>query len=170
MTRVFKWSSNRSSKGFQNMPKQWLSVTSDGNPGLKQWLAITSDSNPFFKRRKTRRQKDGCSLQRVRFIRALNYFIFMHPRSDVRFSASFLEKEEKSSFIAKYFLFYDFSWRYLCKTWWYHENFFRNQRKCFQNIHLSIMTKNTLSKDIHMSIIGVKTQFVFQLVSSHNWS
>ena len=96
----------------------------------------------------------------MRFIRALNYFIFMHPRFDVRFSASFLEKEEKSSLIAKYFLFYDFSWKYLCKTWWYHENF-RNQRKCFQNIHLSIMTKNSLSKDIHMSTIGVKTQFVF---------
>ena len=80
----------------------------------------------------------------------------------------FLKKEEKSSLIAKYFLFYDFSWKYLCKTWWYHENF-RNQRKCFQNIHLSIMTKTTLSKDIHMSTIGVKTQFVFQLVSSHNW-
>ena len=31
--------------------KQWLSVTSDGNPGLKLWLAITSDSNPFFKRK-----------------------------------------------------------------------------------------------------------------------
>ena len=42
--------------------KQWLSVISDGNPRLKQWLAITSDSNPLFNRRKTRRQKDGCSL------------------------------------------------------------------------------------------------------------
>ena len=29
---------------------------------------------------------------------SVNYFIFMHPRSNVRFSALFLDKEEKSSF------------------------------------------------------------------------
>ena len=46
---------------------------------------------------------------------------------------------------------------------------FRNQWKTFQNINLSIMTKNLYQKDIQMSTFGVETQFVFQLVSRHNW-
>ena len=73
------------------MPKQWLTVISGGNPGLnngfplfqtetrasKQWLAITSDSNPLFKMRKTRRQKDGCSSQRV----SLYGLLYIHTPS-----------------------------------------------------------------------------------------
>ena len=35
----------------------------------------------------------------------------------------FLKKERNLLSITEYFIFYDFSWRYLCKTWWYHENF-----------------------------------------------
>ena len=71
---------------------QWLSVISDGNPGLNLWLAITSDSNPLFKRKGAVHP-------------SLNYFIFLHPRSDVRFSASFLEQEEKSSLLPNTFSF-----------------------------------------------------------------
>ena len=78
----------------------------------------------------------------------------------------FLNKKRNLLSIAKYFLFYDFSWRYLCKTWWYHENF-RNQRKCFQNIHLSIMTKNSLSKRHTYVYIWCQDTICFQLVSSH---
>ena len=80
----------------------------------KIWLAITSDSNLFFKMGKTRRQKDGCSFYRVKFIRA---WITLHPRSDVRLSASFLVKEEKSSLHLKYFSFNDSSGKYLLLTW-----------------------------------------------------
>ena len=103
--------------------KQWLSVTSDGNPRLKQWLAITSDSNPLFKMRKTRRQKDGCSFQRVSFIRT---WITLYSYTLGLMYASvhhLLQKKRNLLFIAKYFIFYDFSRKYLCKTWWYHESF-----------------------------------------------
>ena len=106
MTRVFKWSSRRSSKGFQNMPKQWLTVISGGNPRFKRWLSVISDGNPglksmafrYFRRkpvlqnngllllqiatrfsnmRKTRRQKDGCSSQRV----SLYGLLYIHTPS-----------------------------------------------------------------------------------------
>ena len=117
MTRVFKWSSNRSSKCFQNMPK-WLSIISDGNPRLKEWFAITSDSNLVFKMRKTRRQKDGCSFQRVPFIRA--WITLYSCALDLMYASvhHFLYKKRNLLFIAKYFIFYDFSRKYLCKTWW----------------------------------------------------
>ena len=80
---------------------KWLTVISDCNPRLKQRFAITSDSNPGFTLGKTRRQKDGCSSYRVKFTWA---WITLYPcfhRNSVRFSALFLEKEEKSSFIPK---------------------------------------------------------------------
>ena len=79
----------------------------------------------------------------------------------------FLYKKRNLIFIAKYFLFYDFSRKYLCKTWWYHENF-RNQRKMLSEYQsLNHDQKTLYQKDIHMSTFGVKTQFVCQLVSSH---
>ena len=122
----------------------------------------------FSNKRKTRRQKDGCSLQRVRFIRA--WITLYSCTLDLMYASvhHFLNKKRNLLFIAKYFLFYDFSRKYLCKTWWYHENFI-NQMKCFKNIHLSIKTKNSLSKDLLMFTIGVKTQFIFKFGSSHNW-
>ena len=58
-------------------------------------LLLLQIATRFSKIRKTRRQKDGCSSQRVSI---MDYFIFIHPRVDVRFSASSLVKEEKSSF------------------------------------------------------------------------
>ena len=87
--------------------KRWLTVISGGNPGLingfplfqtetrasKQWLAITSDSNPIFK---IKEQPSG--LVPLKGCHNMDYFIFIHPRVDVRFSASSLAKEEKSSF------------------------------------------------------------------------
>ena len=82
------------------MPNPWLSVISDGNPGLKLWLAITSDSNPLFKRKENTSPKRRLFLTKGAVHPSLNYFIFMHPRSDVRFSASFLEQEEKTSFLS----------------------------------------------------------------------
>ena len=48
--------------------------------------------------RKTRRQKRRLFLAKGAVHPSVNYFIFMHPRSNVRFSAVFLDKEEKSSF------------------------------------------------------------------------
>ena len=93
MTRVFKWSSNRSSNCFQNMPKwltvisdgnpglnQWLSVTSVGNPRLKQWLAITSDSNPLFKIEENTSPKRQLFLSKGVVHPNMDYFIFIHPR------------------------------------------------------------------------------------------
>ena len=138
MTRVFKWSSNRSSKGFKIMPnqwltvisdgnprlKRWLSVISDGNPGLKWWLAITSDSNPLFKR------KENTSPKRRLFLtKGVASWITLHSYTLGLMYASvhlLLHKKRNLLFIAKYFIFFDFSRKYLCKTWWYHESF-RNQ-------------------------------------------
>ena len=93
----------------------------------KLWLAITSDSNPFFKMGKTRRQKDGCSFYRVKFTWA---WINLYPCFlDLMYASVhyFLIKKRNILFIAKYFPFFDFSGKYLCKTWWYHEILFGNQ-------------------------------------------
>ena len=49
-------------------------------------------------------------------------------------------------------LFYDFSRKYLCKTWWYHENF-RNPMDCFRKLHHSINDNNFS----YLTTIGVKT-------------
>ena len=65
---------------------------------MSLWFAITSDSNPCLKMGKTRRQKDGWSSYWVKFTWA---WITLYPcfsRNIVRFSALFLQKEEKSSF------------------------------------------------------------------------
>ena len=93
----------------------------------KQWLAITSDSNPIFKLRETRRQKDGCSFQRVPFIRT--WITLYSCTLDLMYASvhHLLYKKRNLLFIAKYFLFYDFSRKYLWKTWWYHEILFGNQ-------------------------------------------
>ena len=52
--------------------------------------------------------------------KGMSYFIFVPFRFDVRLSASFLVKEEKSSLRLKYFYFKDSSGKYLLQTWWYH--------------------------------------------------
>ena len=64
----------------------------------KQWFAITSDSNPLFKNKENTSPKRRLFLTKGAVHPGVNYVIFVHPRSDVRFSASFLEQEEKSSF------------------------------------------------------------------------
>lgn len=73
-------------------------------PGLQNlWLAITSDSNPFFKMGKTRRQKDGCSFYRVKFIRA---WITLHPCTlDLMYASvhHFLYKKRNILFITNTF-------------------------------------------------------------------
>lgn len=80
--------------------------------------------------------------------KGMNYFIFVPFRSDVRLSASFLVKEEKSSLHLKYFSFNDSSGKYLFQTWWYH-GFWRSNKleMCFTICH-SIDAKriNTLCK------------------------
>ena len=48
-----------------------------------------------------------------------------------------LQKKRNLLFIAKYFIFYDFSRKYLCKTWWYHESF-RNPMDYFRKLHHTI--------------------------------
>ena len=90
--------------------------------------------------RKTRCQKDGCSSQRVSFIRT---WITLYSYTLGLMYASvhlLLHKKSNLLFIAKYFIFYDFSRKYLCKTWWYHESF-RNQMVYFLKFHLSINDK-----------------------------
>nr|GEY07414.1 hypothetical protein [Tanacetum cinerariifolium] len=57
---------------------------------------LISDSNPVFNLRKARRQKDGYSQQRV-FNLTRDYFISVHPQSNVRLSALLPDSEEKSS-------------------------------------------------------------------------
>ena len=111
----------------EHSSKIWLAIISGCNPDLKLWLAITSDSNPFFKMGKTRRQKDGCSFYRVKFTWA---WITLYPCFlDLMYASVhyFMIKKISLLFIAKYFLFYDFSKKYLCKTWWYHEILSKNQ-------------------------------------------
>ena len=93
--------------------------------------------------RKTRRQKYGCSFQRVSFIRT---WITLHSCTlDLMYASVHhrLYKKRNLLFIAKYSLFYDFSKKYLCKTWWYHESF-RNPMEYFCKIHHSINDNNVL--------------------------
>ena len=100
---------------------RWLAVISGCNPDLKSWLAITSDSNSVFKNEEYTSPKRRYFLLPGVVHLGMDYFISMFLRNDVRFSASFLVHEEKSSFYCQYFPFYDFSEKYLCKTWWYHD-------------------------------------------------
>jgi hypothetical protein len=89
------------------MPK-WLAVISGCDPILKQWLAITSDSKPFSKMGKTRRQKDGFSFYRVKFIWA---WITLYPCFlDLMYASvhHFLYKKRNLLFYRQYFPFYAF--------------------------------------------------------------
>ena len=95
----------------------------------KIWLAITSDSNPVFKIKENTSPKRRLFLLPGEVHLGMDYFISMFPRSNVRFSALFLDKEEKSSFYRQYFPFYHFSGKCLCKTWWYHEILIENQNE-----------------------------------------
>ena len=90
-------------KFFQNMPI-WLVVISGYNPELKLWLVVISGYNPvfknmacyYFREQPVFQNEENTSPKRWLFLAkgvvhpSVNYFIFMHPRSDVRFSASFL--------------------------------------------------------------------------------
>ena len=106
----------------------------------KLWLAITSDSNPFFKMGKTRHQKDGCSFYQVKFTWA---WITLYPCFlDLMYASMhyFLLKKRNLLFIAKYFPFYDFSGKYLSKTWWYHEILIKNQSEL--KILIKVLTQS----------------------------
>ena len=123
---------------FKTCLKQWLTVISGGNPGLnngfplfqtetrasKQWLAITSDSNPLFKHEENTSPK-----RRLFLTKGVTSWITLYSYTLGLMYASvhlLLQKTRNRLFIAKYFFFFDFSRKYLCKTWWYHESF-RNQ-------------------------------------------
>ena len=135
------------------MPKQWLTVISDGNPGLnngfpllqtetrasKQWLAITSDSNPLFKHEENTSPK-----RRLFLTKGVALWITLYSYTLGLMYASvhhLLQKKKNLLFIAKYFIFYDFSRKYLCKSWWYHESF-RNPMEYCHKLHHSINDNN----------------------------
>ena len=163
MARVFKWSSNRSSKnvfktclnqwltvisggnprfkrwltvisGGNPRLKRWLSVISDGNPGLKWWLAITSDSNPLFKRKGAIHPGIELLYIHAPSIWCTLQCIISWKRREIFFNRQILSL---LWFFMKVFV------QNLVVPW----EFLEINGKTFQYINLSIMTKNLYQKD-----------------------